>query len=155
MSKAFVNDDAAAPEPEVLPERPEALPITASGQRALQALLARAAESKDEPELKRARALTRILETVYVPPPPPDDGRVHFGGGVRVIDGDGKEQHLRIVGPDEVHLFPGQISVGSPFARALLGKQAGDEVLVRRPKGDLELTIVEVFGPTDAATEPG
>ncbi|MBK6685464.1 MAG: GreA/GreB family elongation factor [Deltaproteobacteria bacterium] len=147
MSKAFVNDDATLPEPDGIPDRPETLPITAAGERTLRAALAVAAAQKDEAELRRARVLTRILETVYIPPPSPDHGQVVFGGQVEVEDQDGGVQRYRIVGPDEVHLQPLQISVGSPFARALLGKQVGDEVTVRRPKGDLELTILRLWPP--------
>lgn len=147
MSKAFVNDDAPAPEPDGIPERPDTLPITAAGERALRAALAEAATQKDESQLRRARALTRILETVYVPAPAPDTGQVVFGGQVEVEDQDGTVQRYRIVGPDEVHLQPQQISVGSPFARALLGRQVGDQVTVRRPKGDLELTILRLWPP--------
>lgn len=147
MSKAFVNDDAPAPEPDGIPERPEILPITQAGERALRAALAEAAGQKEEAQLRRARVLTRILETVYIPPRGPDTGQVVFGGQVEVEDQEGTVQRYRIVGPDEVHLQPQQISVGSPFARALLGKRVGDEVTVRRPKGDLELTILRLWPP--------
>jgi transcription elongation factor GreB len=43
----------------------------------------------------------------------------------------------QIVGPDEVDLAAQQISSASPVARALLGKRAGDRVVLRRPKGGL------------------
>jgi transcription elongation factor GreB len=48
------------------------------------------------------------------------------------------------VGPDEFDVDAGLISVDSPVGRALLGRRAGDEVVVRRPKGDAVFEILEV-----------
>ena len=41
-------------------------------------------------------------------------------------------------------LGPGRISYEAPLGRALLGKRKGDAVVVRRPAGDVELTIVRI-----------
>lgn len=88
----------------------------------------------------RLKALTVVRQ------PPPDDGRVHFGCWVRLTDDEDGARHLyRIVGPDETHLGNGRISAESPMALALLGKELDDEVVVRRPKGDLNATIVEIL----------
>lgn len=87
----------------------------------------------------------RLKVLTVVPQPPPDDGHVHFGSWVRLEDDDSGEEHLyRIVGPDETNIERGYISAESPMARALLGKELDDEVVVRRPKGDLTATIVEI-----------
>lgn len=87
----------------------------------------------------------RMKALTVVPQPPPDDGRVHFGCWVRLEDGDSGEEHLyRIVGPDETDVELGWISAESPMARALLGRELDDEIVVRRPKGDLNATIVEI-----------
>ena len=61
----------------------------------------------------------------------------------------GDAQHLpaRFVGaraPDEVDARVRKISVDSPMGRALLGKCEGDDVLVRRPKGEAEFTILSI-----------
>ncbi|MBT9556935.1 MAG: GreA/GreB family elongation factor [Myxococcales bacterium] len=70
--------------------------------------------------------------------------RVAFGVRVTALDDDGTETTWRLVGPDEVDLEPGNISVSSPVAAALIGKRIGDEVTLRRPKGDLALTVVRI-----------
>jgi len=73
-----------------------------------------------------------------------EEGRVTFGAWIRLEDEDGEETVYRIVGPDEFDPARGYISMDSPVGRALLGKEAGSDALVRRPKGDIVYTIVEV-----------
>jgi transcription elongation factor GreB len=72
--------------------------------------------------------------------------RVFFGATVTVEDEDGVTATYQIVGGDELddELGPGRISYEAPLGRALLGKQEGDTVTVRRPAGNIELTIVRV-----------
>ena len=77
--------------------------------------------------------------------------RVFFGAWVTVEDEDGEEATYRIVGPDESDAAAGRISVESPLAKALLGKSKDAEVTVRRPKGDTEVTIVEIRYEDDGA----
>lgn len=86
----------------------------------------------------------RLKVLTIVPQPAPDDGRVHFGCWVRLEDDDGEEHVYRIVGPDETDVERGFISAESPMARALLGRELDDEVHVKRPKGDLIATVVEI-----------
>ena len=50
----------------------------------------------------------------------------------------------QIVGEDEADIKQGKISVGSPIARALIGKNEGDVVAVQTPSGLIEYEIVEV-----------
>src|SRR5579871_2769983 len=91
---------------------------------------------------RRVRFLSKRLdELVVVTEPPKDLTRVHFGAYVTLEDDDGEEVTYRIVGPDEFDVDRGWISIDSPVARALLGKRDGDEVTVRRPKGDATYTI--------------
>jgi transcription elongation factor GreB len=73
-------------------------------------------------------------------------GRIFFGATVTVGDEDGRETTYQIVGGDELDddLGPGRISYEAPLGRALLGKQEGDTVTVKRPVGDIELTVVRV-----------
>lgn len=74
--------------------------------------------------------------------------RVFFGAYVRLEDEEGQCFIYRIVGPDETDAHRGYISVESPMARALLGKRAGDEVVVPRPRGAIEFAIDAVhYGP--------
>ena len=84
-----------------------------------------------------------VLEVV--PQPPPDDGRVHFGCWVEIEDDEGAVHSFRIVGPDETDRGLNYVSTDSPMAMALLGRQLDDEVLVRRPIGDLEAVIVGIL----------
>ena len=48
------------------------------------------------------------------------------------------------MGEDEIDLDKGHISWRSPLGKSLLKKRAGDTVLLRRPNGEVELTIVSV-----------
>jgi transcription elongation factor GreB len=92
--------------------------------------------------------LQKQLENFEVVDPAvrPKTGQVFFGATVTVEDEDGKKSTYQIVGGDELSddLGPGRISYEAPLGRALLGKQEGDTVMVRRPAGDLELTVVRV-----------
>jgi transcription elongation factor GreB len=72
--------------------------------------------------------------------------RAFFGATVTVEDEDGDRITYQIVGGDELsdELGPGRISYEAPLGRALLGKAEGDSVRVRRPAGEVELTVVKV-----------
>jgi transcription elongation factor GreB len=72
------------------------------------------------------------------------DGVVRFGAWVRLSDASGVIVEYQIVGPDEFDVEAGRISMDSPLGQALLGKCSGDEVTVRRPKGDAVFEITGV-----------
>ena len=94
---------------------------------------------------RRVRFLTKRLDDVIVVRDVPSDPRrVFFGAWVTLEDDDGATVAYRIVGPDEFDIDAGLISMDSPVAKALLGRREGDEVTVRRPKGDVGYTIVGV-----------
>ena len=93
----------------------------------------------------RLEFLNRRLEEVsIVEPQDRGDGRAYFGAWVRVADESGEESRFQIVGPDEFDVGKGRISMDSPVGRALLGRQQGDEVTVRRPLGEAVFEILEV-----------
>jgi len=72
-------------------------------------------------------------------------GRVVFGATVVLFDnGNEAEITYQIVGEDEADIRDGRISYTSPIARALIGKQEGDEITVRTPAGDRYYEILEV-----------
>ena len=72
-------------------------------------------------------------------------GRVVFGATVELCDEDsGDEVAYQIVGDDEADLKQGMISVSSPIARALIGKEEGDLVKVLAPAGTRSYSIVKV-----------
>lgn len=94
---------------------------------------------------RRVRFLSKRLdELVIVDTRPSDPERVFFGAWVTLEDDDGNQVEYRIVGPDEFDVSAGKISMDAPVGRALMGKTGGDEVTVRRPKGDVIYTIVDV-----------
>lgn len=96
---------------------------------------------------RRVRWLDKRLAELTVVRGAPDDGRVHFGAWVTVEDEDGEQKRWQLVGTDEFDVEQGKISASSPIGQALIGKQVGDEVEVRRPRGDLELEILAIEYP--------
>lgn len=73
------------------------------------------------------------------------NGKVVFGATVEIEDLDsGKAVTYQIVGEDEANIKEGRISVGSPIARALIGKEVEDVVIVKAPGGDIEYEIISV-----------
>lgn len=95
---------------------------------------------------RRIRFLTKRIEDLNVVDggPRKDSDRVYFGAWVSVEDEEGEEQRYQLVGPDEFDAAARRISVDSPVGRALMGKRLGDEVSVRRPKGDTLYTILKI-----------
>ncbi len=72
-------------------------------------------------------------------------GRVVFGSTVVLEDEEsGQEVTYQIVGEDEADLKAGMISIGSPIARAMIGKEAGDTAAVQAPGGVKNYEIVAV-----------
>ncbi len=70
---------------------------------------------------------------------------VRFGHTVDLIDVENDEKvTYTILGEEEADLTNGSISITSPVARALLGKEEGDSVTVRIPKGTREFEIVKI-----------
>lgn len=74
-------------------------------------------------------------------------GRVIFGSTVVIEDLESEEQiAYRMVGPFEADIQAGTLSVVSPLGKALIGKQEGEEVRVKTPKGLKEFEVVEIRG---------
>lgn len=72
-------------------------------------------------------------------------GRVVFGATVVIAEEEsGDEMTYQIVGDDESDIKAGLISVNSPIARALIGKEEGDVATVQAPGGDVDYEIVEI-----------
>jgi transcription elongation factor GreA len=73
------------------------------------------------------------------------EGKVVFGSTVTLEDLDNEEEVVyQIVGEDEADIKQRKISVGSPIARALIGKEEGDVAEVQAPGGVREYEIVQV-----------
>ncbi|MBI3294910.1 MAG: transcription elongation factor GreA [Deltaproteobacteria bacterium] len=91
-----------------------------------------------EIEDKIARA--QVIDTSEV-----RSDRIVFGATVELMDVDSEEKKTyRIVGTDEADIKLGLLSIESPIARQLLNKSAGDQVIIRVPKGDVEYEILSV-----------
>ena len=87
------------------------------------------------------RASAQLIE------PPVRFETVQFGATVSFNREDGRRQTYRIVGEDEADPAKGSVSYVSPLARALLGKEVGDEVKIRTPAGERIYEVLEVsFG---------
>ncbi len=72
-------------------------------------------------------------------------GKVVFGATVVLLDlNTDEEKTYQIVGEDEADIKENKISVSSPIARALIGKEEGDEVTLQAPGGTQEFEILEV-----------
>jgi transcription elongation factor GreB len=94
---------------------------------------------------RRLRFLGRRLKVLtIVDENPPDDGRVYFGSWVTIEDEEGNANTYRIVGPDEIDAERAWISMDSPVGKSLLSREIGDEVVVRRPRGEVVCEIVDV-----------
>ncbi|MDE9541651.1 transcription elongation factor GreA [Xenorhabdus bovienii] len=74
-----------------------------------------------------------------------NSGRVIFGATVTVLNvGSDEEQTYRIVGDDEANIKENLISVNSPIARGLIGKEVDDAVVISTPGGKVEYEVLNV-----------
>lgn len=72
-------------------------------------------------------------------------GKVIFGATVELEDLENEKRvTYQIVGEDEANIKEGRISIGSPIARALIGKEVEDVVTVKAPAGDVDYEIVDI-----------
>ncbi len=95
---------------------------------------------------RRIRFLTQRLDNaVVVDPEKISSDKVQFGATIKVIDENGAERQFTIVGVDEVDTARSRISWQSPIGKTLLGKQEGDEVLVKVPSGEINFEIISII----------
>jgi transcription elongation GreA/GreB family factor len=147
MSKAFTREDDVLPP--ALPGRRGPVgprPLTADGHARL--LRERVSlDGSDAPGSdERRRFLDALLERAV--PAAADagaDGRAVLGAFLEVEDADGGRRELRLVGGDEADPARGWVRVDSPLGAALLGRRAGESVIVERPRDTVDLRIVRVF----------
>lgn len=160
MSKAFTREDGAGESGVVRPPvrlgPGEARYITPEGyarkQRELQELEATPNPSADVKA--KAKGLRSLLDVLTVAEPHADLSHAAFGTWVELEDEDGQHLTYRLVGPDEVDVRAGEISVESPIARALIGRAVGDSVVVRLPRGWREFTLMEVHANPPPERQP-
>lgn len=153
MSKAFTreSDEDGVTE---LPERDvSSFPnlVTAEGLAAIDAEIerhsqenARALAAGDKESLVRVgrelRYWTARRNSAQVQPAPMDSDEVRFGSTVAIEREDGRKSTWRIVGEDEADPANGTLSHASPLARALMGLEAGDSVVVGT--GEAEIVAI-------------
>lgn len=91
-------------------------------------------------ELEGTLALADVID-----PSKLSGGKIMFGATVKLTDTDsGDKVVYAIVGEQEADIKKGLISISAPVARALIGREVGDTVTVRTPKGQREYEILEV-----------
>ena len=71
--------------------------------------------------------------------------KVTFGARVKLVDEETEEEtSYQVVGPEEADIQQGLLSIQSPLAQAILGKEAGDSVEVSTPRGLRYFEVIEV-----------
>jgi transcription elongation factor GreA len=92
-------------------------------------------------EIEGKLASAQVIDISQLPP----SDKVIFGTTVTIINLDTDETvTYKIVGDDEANVKVNKISVNSPIARGLIGKEVGDVAVIRTPGGDVEYEIDEV-----------
>jgi transcription elongation factor GreA len=96
-------------------------------------------------EAKVRELEARIMLAEVIDPTRLSGSRVMFGATVTIEDSEnGEVQTYTIVGEHEADIKQGRISIGAPVARALIGKEIGDAVIVQTPRGKREFEVSAV-----------
>ena len=150
MSRAFVRESEGGEAFEDLPDRsisPHHL-VTPAGLARMDAEIESIEKRLTDAQVKDDKAevarLSRDLRywsarrvSAEVVPPPTDTSHVRFGAEVTFEREDGRRQTYRIVGEDEADPAKGSLSYISPLARALMGKEVGDTVIVGQGQAEI------------------
>jgi transcription elongation factor GreA len=87
----------------------------------------------------------KLARSEVIDPTRLSGSRIRFGATVSLSNVETDEQvTYQIVGADEANIDEGTISISAPLARALIGKEAGDEVTVVLPLGKRTYEVIEV-----------
>ncbi len=104
--------------------------------------------AKEEQGLNESRIATledRLARAQIIDPAEIDSDRIVFGATVTLLDLEKDAAVVdALVGEDEADIEQGKISVTSPIARALIGKEVGDVAVVRAPGGEREYEVSEI-----------
>ncbi|MBF0447960.1 MAG: transcription elongation factor GreA [Magnetococcales bacterium] len=91
-------------------------------------------------EIETSIALAHVVDVAAI-----KSDKVVFGATVALVDEETEEEvTYQIVGVDEADLKQGKISITSPMARGMIGKEEGDTVVVRAPGGDRHFEILSI-----------
>ena len=92
-------------------------------------------------EVENKLSNAQIIDVTEIP----ETGKVIFGTTVTLLNVDTDEEVIyQIVGDDEADIKQNKLSVYSPIARALIGKEVDDAVVVQTPGGDVEYEVCRV-----------
>jgi transcription elongation GreA/GreB family factor len=168
MSRAFVKEQDDKPAIDELPERPQSPHpnyVTPKGnaqlQERCQALLKQrsvlAADAEGPLAVQQLKQVERDLRyfqarlerAIVVDPATQPSGEVYFGAEVSVRDENGEAHEFTIVGEDEADAAKGKVSWDSPLAHAMIGARVGDNVVWKRPAGDLGLKVIAIHYARD------
>ena len=86
----------------------------------------------------------RLSRAMVIDPTTLSGDKVLFGATVTLVDEDNKKVKYQLVGQTEADAKVGRISYNSPLGRALIGRQAGEEVEVSAPGGDRSYEIKKI-----------
>ena len=92
-------------------------------------------------KLKHLGSRLKVLKVAAAPPNPQV---ISYGCWVGYEDVDGSARCYQLVGPDEIDVAAGRISIDSPAGQALLQKRLDEEVVIKRPNGDLTVYITSI-----------
>ena len=92
-------------------------------------------------EIENKLSVAQVINIQEIPP----NGKVIFGSTVTVVNlDDDSESTYQVVGDEESDIKVNKVSIYSPIARALVGKEVGDVAVVKTPKGEVELEICNI-----------
>lgn len=95
---------------------------------------------------RRVRFLSKRLEVLQIVDyHSSQEGKVFFGAWVELENEQGETKQHRLVGTDEFDPAKNWISIDSPVARALIGKQVDDEIQVETPLGKITLYVNKIW----------
>ena len=87
----------------------------------------------------------KIATAQVIDPATINHDKVAFGATVKVLDVDtDEEKTYKIVGVDEADIKIGKLSIHSPMARSLIGKEEGDIAILKAPARTIEYEVVEI-----------
>ncbi|OIP64696.1 MAG: transcription elongation factor GreA [Nitrospirae bacterium CG_4_9_14_3_um_filter_53_35] len=99
-------------------------------------------------EKRIAELNSKIARAEVIDPTRISTGKISFGSVVTLINvATEKEVTYQIVGEDEAEINDGKISVFSPMARAMIGREIGEEIEVRAPSGIIGYEVLDIRCP--------
>jgi transcription elongation factor GreA len=103
-----------------------------------------AKERQGQIEAQIAELEDKLARAVVIDPTTLSGDKVVFGATVRLLDEDDKPITYQIVGETEADIENGLLNIRSPLARALIGKEEGDQVDVKTPGGTRSYEILSI-----------